>query len=74
MAKNATDKLVIGRVLLQDQSRSEVAELMRRHSNAELLGDAVDDLTAQRPLGFVPVALTGKEPGIISAAQPRPEH
>ena len=36
--------------------------------------DAFDDLTAQRPLGLVPIALTGEEPGVIVATQARPEH
>ena len=38
------------------------------------LGDALDDLTTQRALGFVVIALTREEPRVIFAAQARPEH
>src|SRR5262245_17231492 len=47
---------------------------MRRHPYAELLDNAVDDLTSQRPFSFVPMQLAGKEPGVVAAAQARPEH
>ena len=74
VAEDAPDELVIGRVLLQDEGRGEVAKLMRRHPYAEFLGDALDDLTAQRPLGLVAIELAGEEPGVVTATQARPEH
>jgi hypothetical protein len=50
-----------------------MSELVRRDANAERLGDAFDDLTAQRSLGFVIFALTREQPGIITATEARPE-
>ena len=38
------------------------------------LGDALDDLTAQRPLGLVSIELAGEEPRVVTAAQAWPEH
>jgi hypothetical protein len=40
VTENATHELVIGRVFLQDERRGQVAKLMRRHSDADLFGDA----------------------------------
>src|SRR5580692_8883112 len=63
VTENAAHELVIGRVFLQDKRRGQVAKLMRRHPDADLFGDAVDDLTAQGSLGLMPIRLAGKEPG-----------
>jgi hypothetical protein len=40
VTENATHEPVIGRVFLQDERRGQVAKLMRRHSDADLFGDA----------------------------------
>ena len=55
VTENAAHELVIGRVFLQDERRGQVAKLMRRHPDADLFGDAVDDLTAQGSLGLMPI-------------------
>src|SRR6202048_2638720 len=63
VTENATHEPVIGRVFLQDERRGQVAKRMRRHPDADLFGDALDDLTAQGSLGLMPIRLAGKEPG-----------
>ena len=44
MPENPADEFVIGRVFFQDECCGEVAELMRRHADAEPLSDPLDDL------------------------------
>ena len=74
MTKNATHEFVVGRVFLKDESRRQVAKLMWRYPDADLFGNAVDDLVAQRGFGLMAIRLAWEEPVARSGNKTRSEY
>jgi hypothetical protein len=67
MAEQQTDELVIARLVLEDDRRREVAELMHGETQTDRFFDGARNLTAQRRETLVALPCPREEPRIFRA-------